>query len=439
MKVDFLKKTEGCKRLLLVFNGWSVPVPSAENEYNLPGYDIAVVTDYRDFTLPEIEGYREVVVLAWSLGVHAAELALQATQLPLTLTIAVNGTPNPVSDTEGIPAEMFHLTAERLTEQSLSKFRRRMGAGDMPRGDRPLEELQIELYHFPSEPVAFRWDYAIISSDDLIFPPENQRRAWEGRTEIIEVVGPHMTDFHAILERLLINKEQVASRFTRGRETYSEAATVQQRIQDHLLELWLKHKGDREYNFVLEIGAGAGGFAGRYIPKIHPSHLILLDVAPGSEFVVKADGEVEMIWGESDFLSAVVCASTMQWFNSPAQFLIQTARSLEPGGLAVLSTFGPETFKELTECGVVPLPYRSEESLRRIIPADLEILELHSGKIVKAFDTPMDALRHCRDTGVNARPSAVSVREIERRWPRREDGRVSLTFQPIYMILRKKW
>ncbi|MDE6033254.1 MAG: hypothetical protein K2G15_04750, partial [Muribaculaceae bacterium] len=89
-------------------------------------------------------------------------------------------------------------------------------------------------------------------------------------------------------------------------------------------------------------------------------------------------------------------------------------------------------------CGVVPLPYLSEDSLRRIIPSDMEILELHSGKIIKVFDTPMDALRHCRDTGVNARPSAVSVREIERLWPRRDDGRVSLTFEPIYLILRKK-
>ncbi len=439
MKVDFLKKTDGCKRLLLVFNGWSVPVPSAENKSDFPGYDIAVVTDYRDFTLPEIVGYREVVVLAWSLGVHAAELALLDTQLPITLTIAVNGTPNPVSDTEGIPAEVFRLTAERLTEQSLSKFRRRMGAGDMPRGDRPLEDLQFELLHFPSNPVPFRWDYAIISSGDLIFPPENQLRAWSGKAEIIEVAGPHMPDFHAILERLLINKEQVATRFTRGRETYESEASVQQRIQDHLLQLWLKHRNKSGCGTVLEIGAGTGAFAAAYKSKIKPKELILWDIAPGDDSVLMADGEAQIFVCEPASLSALVCASTMQWFNSPAAFLINAARTLEPGGLAVLSTFGPETFKELTECGVVPLPYLSEESLRRLIPADLEILEMHSGMIIKAFDTPMDALRHCRDTGVNARPSAVSVRKIERRWPRLEDGRVSLTFQPIYMILRKKW
>lgn len=439
MRVDFLKKDEGCERLLLVFNGWSVPVPSPDEEFELPGYDIAVVSDYLLFDLPDISGYKEVVVLAWSLGVHAAELALSHSELPLTLTIAVNGTPNPVSDSEGIPVDVFKTTAERLNEQSLTKFRRRMGAAEMPRGPRSIEELQHELLNFPSSPVPFRWDYAIISSDDRIFPPENQRRAWSGRTEIIELEGSHFPDFHIILDRLLINKDCVISRFTRGRETYRQEATVQSRVLDHLLELWLKHRPKQPGGRILEIGAGEGAFAEIYSKKIKPDELILWDIASEPDEVVRADGEIDLRDVPSASLNAVVAASTMQWFNSPAAFLLQVVRVLIPGGLAVISTFGPQTFRELSECGVVPLPYLSEESIRRIIPSDMEILELHSGKILKVFDSPLDALRHCRDTGVNARPSAVSVREIERLWPRRPDGRVSLTFQPVYLILRKKW
>lgn len=439
MRVDYLSKKEARERLLLVFNGWSVPVPSPSDAFSLPGYDIAVVTDYRKFELPEIKGYKEVVVLAWSLGVHAAEIALRDSQLPVTLTIAVNGTSHPVSDSEGIPVEVFRLTAERLTEQSLIRFRRRMGASAMSRGERPIEELQRELLDFPSSSsVPFRWDYAIISADDRIFPPENQRRAWLGRSEIIEIEGPHLPDFHTVLERLVINKDCVVTRFTRGHKTYRSEATVQARILDHLLELWLKHNSNRFGGRILEIGAGEGAFAELYTKKIKPDELILWDIAPNSERVVKADGEIDLHSVKSGSLCALVAASTMQWFNSPAAFLLQVSRVLESGGLAVISTFGPSTFRELAKCGVVPLPYLSEESLRRIVPADMQILELHSGKILKVFDSPIDALRHCRDTGVNARPSAVSVREIERRWPRREDGRVSLTFQPIYLILRKK-
>ena len=426
----------------MVFNGWSVPAPASGSIVGLPGYDIAVVSEYDDFTLPPVGNYVEVVVLAWSLGVHAAELALRETTLPLTLTIAVNGTPSPISDTEGIPESIFRLTAERLTEQSLVKFRRRMGASDMPRGSRTIEALRRELLNFPSEKVEFRWDRAVISTDDKIFPPENQRRAWTGRAEITEIEGSHTPDFHSIIDGFLINKERVGSRFARGRDTYDEAASVQARVADHLMELWLKHKrGEIGGATILEIGVGSGMFTSLYKSKLKPSELILWDISPTeSKFgpICEADGETAIRQIASGTLSVVASASTIQWFNSPAAFLIQVERVLAPEGLAVLSTFGPETFRELTACGVTPLPYLSIESWRRIVPAGFEILELHGGKMVKVFDSPMDALRHCRATGVNGRPSTVSVREIERRWERRPDGRVSLTFEPIYIILRKK-
>ena len=438
MRVDFLYKNDANSRLLLVFNGWSVPVPSACVPIWLTGYDIAVVSEYDVFILPEVGEYREVVVLAWSLGVHAAELALQNTALPLTLTIAVNGTPFPIDDERGIPETIFKLTAERLTEQTLIKFRRRMGAADMTRGSRSIEELQRELLKFPSEFVPFRWDYAVISTDDRIFPPENQLLAWKGRADIIKLEGSHTPDFESIVKRFIINKDRVGSRFARGSSTYDGESDVQGRVAAHLLELWLKHTNNRNGGRVLEIGVGTGAFTSLYSAKIHSDELILWDLAPAADGVIAADGEVEIIRVEPESLRAVVSASVMQWFNSPAAFLRRAVKTLESGGLAVISTYGPQTFMELTECGVTPLPYLSEDSLRRIIPEDFDVLELHSGKIMKLFDTPMDALRHCRATGVNALPSAVSIREIERRWVRRSDGRVSLTFQPVYMILRKK-
>lgn len=425
----------------MVFNGWSVPTPPAVTDSMLPGYDIGVVSEYDDFTLPPVGDYDEIVVLAWSLGVHAAELALHDSDLPLTLTIAVNGTPMPISDTHGIPEQVFRLTAERLTEQSLVKFRRRMGASDLTRGERSIEALRNELLSFPSEMIDFRWDRAVISTDDKIFPPENQRRAWSGRAEITEIDGSHTPDFRSIIRRFVINKQQVGSRFARGRATYDAEASVQARIADHLLELWLKHNHGAKGGKVLEIGVGSGMFTALYSPKLQPDELILWDIAPAAgEFgnVIAADGETAIHRIPTESLRAVASASTIQWFNSPGAFMLQVARVLESGGLAVLSTFGPETFRELTDCGVTPLPYLSIESLHRVIPSEMEILELHGGKIVKVFDSPMDALRHCRATGVNARPSDVSVREIERRWPRRPDGRVSLTFAPIYIVLKKK-
>ncbi|MDE6512675.1 MAG: DUF452 family protein, partial [Muribaculaceae bacterium] len=206
MKLCFLNK-ENSPRLLLIYAGWSTD-ESAFASVRCPGYDIAVVSDYSELEPLRIAGYGEVVLLAWSLGVHAAEFT--AGGLPLTLTIAVCGTPAPVSDTLGIPEAIWNATAESLSEASLKKFRRRMGAPDLPRGERSIESLQRELLNFPTEPVPFRWDRAVIAADDRIFPPENQRRAWQGRAEVTEIYGTHFPDFNHIFDRFITNKSLVS-------------------------------------------------------------------------------------------------------------------------------------------------------------------------------------------------------------------------------------
>ena len=46
-------------------------------------------------------------------------------------------------------------------------------------------------------------------------------------------------------------------------------------------------------------------------------------------------------------------AHTPQMFSLPG-FLERCAGVLAPGGLVVISSFGPQTFHELTEAGVTP-------------------------------------------------------------------------------------
>lgn len=427
MNLTYLKQNNA-PQLLLIYAGWSTD-PSAFAALQCSGYDIAVAWDYselHELALP----YDEVVVIAWSLGVHAAELT--AANLPLTLTIAVNGTSTPVSDTEGIPAAIFQATAEQLSEQTLCKFRRRMGAASLPRGERSIESLRQELLHFPLQAAAFRWDRAVISSGDMIFPPANQKNAWAGKTEMILIEGKHYPDFQRIIDAFVINKPLVGQRFGARRHTYDSEADVQHRIADHLFQLWQKHGIGAS---ALEIGVGSGYFTNLYAKTV--KNLTLWDLAPGSDNVMQADAEKELLKVAAHSFDAIASASTMQWFNSPAAFMHQVERVLKPGGLAVLSTFGVRTFEELTQAGVVPLPYLSEESLRRIIPAGMKVLELHDGLITKVFKTPLDALHHLQATGVNARPTLCPLREVIANYPQRNDGRYSLTYQPIYLILQK--
>lgn len=457
MKQQFITHT-GQSRLLLIFTGWGMD-PQPLSGLHRDGYDIAVVWDYTTdrFDTSPYAGYREIAVMAWSMGVWGASRVIPDSSLPVTLTIAINGTLSPVSDTLGIPSDIFRMTLDGLDEASLLKFYRRTAGGaaayksfarTLPQ--RSIDGLRAELSRIGQcgpAPAGMRWDKAVISSRDAIFPPENQRRQWTGICGIIDTDGPHLPDWEAIIDRFLIDKSLVESRFRGSLTTYDHEAAVQQRIASHLWQLWQKHiNRDAMPDSIIEIGSGTGSFTRLYTQRLHPSSLCLWDLVhdtsdtstPGQK--ICCDAEIAIMEQASASTDAIVSASAIQWFNSIGNFFRQSLRVLKPGGLLVVSTFGSRTFNELARAGASSLPYTDILSIRDMIPEGFEILELHDGLITKVFDSPIDVLRHIKATGVNAihrQANASMTRSVIARYPTGDDGRASLTYNPIYMILKK--
>lgn len=114
MKQVFIKK-EGNPRLLLFFAGWG----SDENLFHRPvaeGYDYLLCFDYRtlDFDYSLLDGYREIRLLAWSMGVWVAGQILSGRTCPWKMKLAVNGTSFPIDDQRGIAEAVFHGTLENF-------------------------------------------------------------------------------------------------------------------------------------------------------------------------------------------------------------------------------------------------------------------------------------------------------------------------------------
>lgn len=443
--------------LLLIFAGWAMdyhPFSSIQ----CSGYDIAVIWDYRNdnIDLTEFSSYNEVTVLAWSMGVWAASRIIPQSGLPVTLTIAVNGSYAPVDDRKGIPADIYKATVDALSPASLIRFYRRMAGSSaaferfketLPQ--RQADELADELRRIaatgPAD-VAMRWDKAVISTRDAIFPAANLREAWNGRSEVIETDAPHLPDFQWIIDRWIIDKGLVTERFSRSIHSYDSEASVQNRVADHLWSLWQKYLGGSSTGTLIEIGYGTGYLTGLYAPRVRATTWRLWDLIPASASLPagcipeQCDAETAIRNLPPESVDVIVSSSALQWFNSTGAFLANCARALKPGGLIVISTFGNLTFRELAQAGAAPLPYVTESSLRNMVPDSFDILELHQGIITRAFDSPAEVMRHIQATGVNAlrrrRPTA-ELRRLLADYPL-SHGRAMLTYNPIYMIIRRK-
>ena len=110
--------------------------------------------DYRtlEFDYSLLDGYREIRLLAWSMGVWVAGQILSGRTYPWEMKLAVNGTPFPIDDRRGIAEAVFHGTLENFSDAALARFRRRIcgGAGQVReflshQPYRTTEELGAEL------------------------------------------------------------------------------------------------------------------------------------------------------------------------------------------------------------------------------------------------------------------------------------------------------
>ncbi len=460
-------------RLLVLFAGWGMDYHLFSNLHH-GAYDIIVVWDYRllfdaptgntrpfGYLLAVASKYQEICILAWSMGVYAAQQIMDRLPSALSRCIAVNGTVNPIDDKEGIPESIYNATLDRLDATGWAKFCRRMLGGAsrmaemsdrMPK--RPIEELEEELRvlgegarrHSTLLPHD-RWDMAILTDGDAIFPIENQRRSWRNNCTV-EVEGCHVPDFQWIIDHWLIDKLLVRDKFSTAVDTYLDNASIQQKMARRLADDLLSNYDIAScYAPIIELGCGTGGFTRLYSHLVRTEDWELWDIADvpeeigeGRAKIRQCDAELELRRLPDDSVGCIMSNCVVQWFGSPIRFLQESIRALMPGGVLAFSTFGPDNMRELmTAGGESRLMYPSLAKWLAMVPEGAEVLSVNQCEETLMFDTPRQVLEHMRLTGVNAagRSSLGDVRRIMESYPRDKHGRCPVTYDCVHLLLRK--
>lgn len=203
----YIRRREKNNELVVFYSSWGTDenlfTPLCNDEF-----DFILFYNYsadEAFVLPEMKSYKKITLIGWSLGVWAAEYLSQKTKIKPDVSIAVNGTPVPADDHFGIPLNVFEGTLNNISEQNMEKFYLRMfgdkntfeaNQGKLP--DRSVKSFHDELrwlYNriMETKEPEFRWNYAVTSESDRIFPPENVNNYWakEKNTKCIKVPYPH--------------------------------------------------------------------------------------------------------------------------------------------------------------------------------------------------------------------------------------------------------
>lgn len=434
MKTLLLSSTPECRRLILIFAGWS-STPELYAGLKAEGWDIMLAYDYTSLSLDKslLNNYSTIFIIAWSLGVAASEAAFGVNNhlnhtdskeydsnpsCRIAAAFAINGTLTPVSDTTGIPEDIFHGTEQNLNPRNLLKFIKRISTSSdpfpYPESQKNIESadidsLRLELRNIAAaEPAcALPWTRAYISASDRIFPARNQKNAWESVSrpvQTVEVEAGHYIPIQKIIDEVTPNLQRIGSNFRKALSTYNSNAGAQSHIASRLISMIPQSLRSSPVS-ILEIGAGAGTMSNLLPNLLNIDSATFIDLYPLPEFgiaqtenYIVGDAE-EAIEHLGDF-DLIISASTLQWFADPERFFRNAAKALRPGGMLVCSTFLPGNLRQLDVLRPSPLIYRRREDLQRMLQRYFCNVSLEEEVVDITFKSNREAMLHLKLTGV---------------------------------------
>jgi malonyl-CoA O-methyltransferase len=153
-----------------------------------------------------------------------------------------------------------------------------------------------------------------------------------------------------------LDRRAIRRAFARAARHYEQGAVLQREVETRLLErvVYLERAPAR----VLDLGAGPGRASALLRRRYRKAQVIALDPARSMLELARRRGgwfrPVQVVCGEAeslpladgsiDLLFSNLC---VQWCEELPRVLNECRRVLAPGGLLLLSTFGPDTLKEL--------------------------------------------------------------------------------------------
>ena len=156
-----------------------------------------------------------------------------------------------------------------------------------------------------------------------------------------------------------ISKQKIRRAFDRAASSYDAAAVLQKEVCNRLLE-------KLEYirlspRLILDAGVGTGEAVAPLMTRYKKARLVALDLS--ERMLAKASGQgslmrkpdlvcadLEQLPFRENSFDLIFSSLTMQWCNDLEATIQGFLQVLNPGGLLMFTTFGPDTLKELRTC-----------------------------------------------------------------------------------------
>ena len=256
-----------------------------------------------------------------------------------------------------------------------------------------------------------------------------------------------------------LDRAQVRRAFARAARIYEQHDALQREVGQRLREqLVLCENPPRR---VLDLGAGTGLGAAALARHYPEAHVIALDLAlpmlhaarrhagwRGRRYARVAGDAPQLPFADGvfDLLHSNLC---IQWIADPRPLFVELLRVLRPGGFLLLSSFGPDTLRELRAAwaaadGTHPHVSRfldMHDLGDAALAAGLRDPVLGSERMTLTYPDVDALLRELKGLGATNADAArvrgltgrARIARMRAAYPRQPDGRIASTWEVVYL------
>ena len=243
----------------------------------------------------------------------------------------------------------------------------------------------------------------------------------------------------------MIDKTLVKKRFAKSLNTYDENALIQKTMAEKLVSLL----GRLEYNSIFEVGC-ATGILTREIKEN-----LFFESYCANDLVEKSKGYISKILDNFDFVAGdietvsleprydlIISNACLQWCNDITQTIDKLYSALNSGGVLAFSIFGEENLLEVNDLFGIENKFYPIPELKLYLKK-YNFIEYREEKSRLYFNNGIDVLKHLKYTGVNALTSfkltKSKLKAFEENYSKKysENGKVYLTYNPVFIVIKK--
>lgn len=224
------------------------------------------------------------------------------------------------------------------------------------------------------------------------------------------------------------NKNYISNAFSKAASTYDQYANLQQQAAEYLLSL--SRAFAINSNTLLDLGCGTG-YVTQQLLEYFPATIVtgldisksMLDFAKNNYHHPRINwlgGDAEKLPIQSNVVDAIFSNLMMQWIRDLPSLFTEFYRVLQHSGYLILSTFGPQTLKELnaawhSQNHRAVHHFFSKNEIFSKLNHNFKILHIEETTIVRHYHTVMELMLELRNLGATnalaTRPKGLIAKE----------------------------